>query len=130
MKKLFCVIILLGISGFFGSLLHAQDDIQKVQDAWGKDKKELVRIGMGLSAVDSLKFWPVYNQYETERQKIGRERIIILNDYAENYSKMTNTKADELIGRFFKNDASYNKLQQQYYTKFKSTLNAMQAAKF
>lgn len=108
----------------------AQDDIQKVQDAWGMDKKELVRIGMSLSAADSVKFWPVYDQYEVARKKIGRDRILILNDYAENYSTITNAKADELMQRLFKNSEALSKLHQQYYGKVKTALNAMQAAKF
>ena len=127
MKKIILVVTILILSGLS---IYAQDDIQQVQDAWGKDKKELVWIGMNLSPADSIKFWPVYDQYEKQRQKIGRERIIILNDYADNYEKMTNAKADELINRIFKNDAASVKLMQQYYGRMKTTLNAMQAAKF
>jgi len=127
MKKIILVVTILILSGLS---IYAQDDIQQVQDAWGKDKKELVWIGMNLSPADSIKFWPVYDQYEKARQKIGRERIIILNDYADNYEKMTNAKADELINRIFKNDAASVKLMQQYYGRMKTTLNAMQAAKF
>lgn len=126
--KYYLPILLLTIIVF--SQLHAQDDIQKIQDEWGKDKKELVRLGMALSATDSVKFWPVYNQYEKERQKIGRERILILDDYAANYFGITNAKADELIQRIFKNDAALTKLQQTYYTKVKTALNAKEAAKF
>lgn len=126
MKRiLFATVIILS-----GMTVYSQDEIQEVQDAWGKDKKELMHIGMGLSPADSIKFWPVYDSYEKERQKIGRERILILNDYAENYYSITNAKADELISRIFKNDAALAKLQQTYYTKFKTTLNAIQAAKF
>ena len=125
-KQLFMMIVLF----MAAATLNAQEDIQKVQEAWGKDKKELVRIGMGLSKADSVKFWPVYNQYEAQRQKIGRERILILDDYAQNYYSMTNAKADELVNRLFKNDAALAALQLQYYTRVKTALNAMQAAKF
>ena len=110
--------------------LRAQDEIQQVQEEWGKEKKELVRLGMELSKGDSVKFWPVYNRYEKERQKLGKERILILQDYTDNYLDLSNAKADELIKRIFKNDAAMAKLQQQYYQTLKTTLNAKQAAKF
>ena len=84
--------------------LRAQDEIQQVQEEWGKEKKELVRLGMELSKGDSVKFWPVYNRYEKERQKLGKERILILQDYTDNYLDLSNAKADELIKRIFKND--------------------------
>ena len=102
MKKIFLTTAVL----FFSSVaikLCAQDEIEEVQKAFGKDKKELVRVGMDLLPADSIKFWPVYNKYEKERQKLGRERIIILQDYAEHFADISNTKADELVNRIFKN---------------------------
>jgi hypothetical protein len=125
-RKIFTTISLI----FLVSVLYAQDDIQKVQEALGKDKKELVHYGMMLSPADSVKFWPLYTQYEAQRQKIGRERILILDDYAKSYYSMTNAKADEVVSKILKNEAALNQLQQQYYTKVKTALNAMQAAKF
>ncbi len=129
MKKI--VIIAMAVFCALSSMaLYAQDEIQYIQNEWGKDRRELIRIGMGLSAADSAKFWPVYDQYEAERQKLGRERLLILTEYTDNYSNMTNAKADELITRILKNEAGLTQLQQQYYPRFKTALNAMQAARF
>ena len=113
-----------------GLKLYAQDDFAQIQKEWGKDKRELVRMVMEMIPEDSIKFWPVYDKYEVERQKLGRERVMIIDDYAQHYMTMTSTKADELVTRIFKNEASLLKLQQQYYTSLKKALNAMQAAKF
>ena len=111
--------------------LYAQEDeIQEFQKEWGKDKKELVRTGMALTAADSVKFWPIYNKYEKERQKLGKERILIIQDYADHFLDLTNAKADELVNRIFKNEAALTTLQKTYYTTVKSKLNAKQAAKF
>ena len=113
-----------------GLKLYAQDDFAQIQKEWGKDKRELVRMVMEMIPEDSIKFWPVYDKYEVERQKLGKERVMIIDDYAQHYMTMTSTKADELVTRIFKNEASLLKLQQQYYTSIKKALNAMQAAKF
>jgi len=107
-----------------------EDDIQIIQGAWGRQKRELVSMAMSLSAKDSVKFWPVYDKYEVTRKKLGRERLLILNDYVESYEKLTNTKADEVANRLFKNDAANAQLLQQYYNSMKTALNALQAAKF
>lgn len=129
MKKQF---FLLMSSLFFllGINAQAQDDIQQIQQEWGKDKKELVGLAMDLSDADSIKFWPLYNKYEKERQRLGRERLKILTDYADNLENLTNAKTDEIINRLFKNDAALTKLHQQYYTSIKAKMNARQAAKF
>jgi hypothetical protein len=132
MKRVVSTAVVL-LASFFLHEAFAQsleDDIQIVQGAWGKEKRELVSIAMSLSAKDSVKFWPVYDKYEVARKKLGRERLLILNDYVESYEKLSNAKADELANRLFKNDAANAQLLQQYYNGVKTALNALQAAKF
>lgn len=121
------------MASFFLNQLLAQvsdDDIQILQGAWGKEKRELVRIAMGLSPTDSVKFWPEYDKYEDRRKKIGAERIKIIDDYINGYEKMTNDKADALVNRVFRNDRANNDLLQQYYVVMKKALNPIEAAKF
>jgi hypothetical protein len=128
MKKQF--ISLLGLLFLLSGVAYAQDEIKEIQKEWGKDKKELVGMAMDLSSADAAKFWPLYDKYEKERQKLGRERLRIYADYADNLESLTNAKTDEIITRLFKNDAALTKLHQQYYTSIKTKLNAKQAAKF
>ena len=132
MKKGYTIALLLVASLFLNDLRaqSAEDDIQIIQGAWGKQKRELVRIGMELSMADSLKFWPIYDKYEVARKKIGKERLLILSDYANSYDTLTSAKADALVNRLFKNDAANNQLLQVYYNQFKKSMNALQAAKF
>ena len=129
MKKLM-VIIVSSLTLVSATKLYAQDDIKEFQQAWGKDKKEVTRLVMGLSAADSAKFWPIYDEYETQRQKLGKDRILILDDYLTNYTVLTNSKADDIVNKIFKNDQALAQLQQQYYGKMKAALSPMTAAKF
>jgi len=123
--------LLLGVLFILSGInANAQDDVQQIQKEWGRDKKVLVGMAMDLSASDSVKFWPLYDKYEKERQRLGRERLKILTEYADNLDNLTNTKTDDIINRLFKNDAALTKLHQQYYTSVKTKMNARQAAKF
>jgi len=133
MKRVVSTAVVLFVSFFLHDAFaqsSTEDEIQIVQGAWGKQKRELVSIAMDLSAKDSARFWPIYAKYETARKKLGRERLIILNDYVESYETLSNTKADQLVNRLFKNDADNARLLQQYYNSMKTALNALQAAKF
>ncbi|HEY1872306.1 MAG TPA: hypothetical protein VGG71_14685 [Chitinophagaceae bacterium] len=132
MKKIFSTAAFFAVSFFLNQVLAqiTDDDIQLIQGAWGKQKRELVSAAMALSPADSAKFWPVYDKYEEARKKIGKERIQILDDYINSYQNMTNTKADALVMQLFKNDAANGQLMQQYYSQVKKTLNAVEAAKF
>src|SRR5215813_11670847 len=125
MKKVFLTAMVFMASFFLNQLLAqtSEDDIQILQGAWGKQKRELVRIAMALTPADSVKFWPQYDKYEERRKKLGAERIKILDEYVAGYEKMTNAKADALVNRIFANDRGYSDLQQQYYVVMKKTLN-------
>jgi hypothetical protein len=130
MKKLVFPLVAI-FSLVFSISAYAQDDeIAQIQKEWGKGKKELVSMAMDLSATDSVKFWPLYNSYEKERQKLGRERIVVLSNYADHFETLTDAKADDIINKIFKNNMGLAKLQQQYYTSIKTKLGAMKAAKF
>ena len=108
----------------------SQDEIATVQKEWGKSKKELVQSAMNLSDADAAKFWPLYDRYEKERQKLGRDRIILLTDYSDHFESLTNAKADELMTKIFKNELALTNLQQRYFISIKNGIGALKAAKF
>ena len=125
LAPIFGIVCLLFVSKAF-----SQDEIAVVQKEWGQDKKELVSLAMDLSAKDSTQFWTLYNNYEKERQKLGRERLVILTDYADHFETLTSAKVDELMTKLFKNELALTNLQQRYYISVKNKLGAMKAAKF
>lgn len=114
----------------FAAKTFSQDEIAVVQKEWGQNKKELVSVAMDLSAKDSVQFWPLYANYEKERQKLGRDRLVILTDYADHFESLTSAKVDELMTKLFKNELVLTNLQQRYYISVKNKLGAMKAAKF
>jgi hypothetical protein len=132
MKKVFSTAMFFMASFFLNQLLAqiSKDDIQIIQGAWGKQKRELVSAALALSKTDSAKFWPEYDKYEERRKKIGAERIKIIDDYVNSYEKMTNEKADAIVNRIFQNDRQNSDLLQQYYVIMKKALNPIEAAKF
>ena len=51
---------------------------------------------MLLSAQDAAKFWPIYDNYDTQLTKLNDQRVENIKEYAQNYDDMTDAKADEL----------------------------------
>lgn len=131
MKKLFLLILTaftINIGSSFAQTLD--DEISMVQEAFGKDKKMIVEAFMNLPETTAPAFWTVYQEYETARMELGRERIKIINDYLETYSQLGEAEADALANRSLKNDVALTKLHQTYYKKFKKATSALDAAKF
>lgn len=126
--------ILLLFAAAFSSATFAQstlkDDIDVVQSVYGKSKSELVNQYMGLSGTQATDFAKIYDAYETERKKLGEEKINLINLYATDYAVLTDEKADVIAKGILKNNAAYDKLYSSYYGKLKKVIGGTNAAKF
>jgi hypothetical protein len=107
-----------------------KEDIDIIQSIFGKQKKELVSAYMTLPEKKTDQFWKLYDTYEDARKKLGRQRIALIEEYANHYDKLTNAKATELATKKLAWNAAYAKFQQTYFTKFSAVIGGIQAAKF
>lgn len=129
MKK---VLIVMACAFFSFSTVKAQsnkEDVDLIQAAFGKEKKDLVSQYMMIKGKDSVAFWKLYDEYENRRKSLGKERIKIIEDYANNYDKLTNAKAAELARAALRNDGQYVKLHSEYFEKFAKAIGGKDAAK-
>jgi hypothetical protein len=106
------------------------DDIALIQSMYGMEKRKMVTDYMQLPELSAAAFWDVYDKYEVERKELGRKRLLLINEYAENYMNLTNEKADQLAKDVLTNNVQYEKLHQKYYPKFKKATSALKAAQF
>ena len=114
------------------SFLKAQsnsEDVDMIQAAFGKSKKDLVSQYMHVPAKDSVAFWKLYDEYEGKRKALGKERINILQQYADNYDKLTDAKATDLATKTLANDSKYTMLYETYLKKFGTVIGGRNAAK-
>ena len=129
MKKL----LTLTAAFMFSASMFAQsnkEDIELIQAIFGKEKKELVQAYMTIPEAKSAKFWALYDVYETARKKLGKERVALIEAYANNYETLDNKKATELVTKKLAWADKYTKFQQLYFTKFSAVIGGLQAAKF
>jgi hypothetical protein len=85
---------------------------------------------MNFSEEDGSVFWSIYKEYEIELDKLGDKRLANIKDFAENYKKMTDLKADELIDKAFNYQEERLELKRNVYNQIKEKLNPLTAAKF
>jgi len=129
MKKVFLVLsFALAMTSFAQNSI--KEDVEIVQSVYGKSKSELVTQYMALSADQAALFAKVYDAYEVERKKLGKERVELINQYAINYAALTDDKVDAIVKGTLKNNQSLDKLYLTYYEKTKKAIGALNAAKF
>src|SRR4051795_12150090 len=118
MKKLFiystsfAVMLLLSFPVFAQS---NKEDIDIIQSAFGKEKKDIVKEYMQVNEQKSGAFWKLYDEYEDKRKAIGRERINLIQQYADNMDSLNDSKAKQIGTSTLENDAKYNSLYQSYF---------------
>src|ERR1700757_3702583 len=93
-------------------------------------KTEVMADMMQLNAVDAAKFWPIYNEYDAELNKLNDLRVENIAEYARTYTQMTNDKADELIQSALADRRQQSDLLAKYYDRVKAQLGATTAARF
>jgi Spy/CpxP family protein refolding chaperone len=129
MKK---IVIVMGLT--FSTIVFSASTVKNeadlFQEMYGKNKKEVLAQHMKLSASQVDKFWEVYESYEAERKQLGQIKLELINEYAKNFTTLTNENADKIAIQTLQNNMDYEKLYSKYYKKAKSALGAKEAAKF
>ena len=129
MKK----IILIVLFSFIAISSYAQptkDEITYMQSLWGMQKRDIVKAHMKITSSDSASFWNAYEKYEDSRKDLGSERINTIVDYAQNYSTLTDSKADELIMKMLANNSKFLELLNNTYNQMKGVISPLKAAQF
>jgi hypothetical protein len=128
MKNLFGLIFLVLLS----SAAMAQsnkEDVEIIQNMFGKQKKELVQAYMTIPEDKKTGFWTLYDQYETERKTLGKERIAMIEAYANDYATLDDKKASDLMNRKMKWLGDYSKMQKKHYDIISKQIGGLQASK-
>jgi hypothetical protein len=118
---------------FSFSFLKAQTsdpEMDYIKKTYSKDKKTLVDQYMNLNVQDGGKFWSVYADYEANREKLAAARINLINQYVDGYDSLTPERTDKLLKASFDNTISLDKLNADYYEKYKKAVGAVNAAKY
>jgi hypothetical protein len=129
MKKYFLII---GVF-FFASLAKAQsskEEVDLIQAAFGMDKKAVVAEFVKPSASQKDAFWKLYDEYETQRKDLGKLRIELLKQYADQYKTMTSDKADVWTKKAIDLQKKTDNLITTYYGKVKAISDGIVALQF
>ena len=150
MKKItFAALLFAGIYGFGNPAMVAQDNTSKASAAdvinsdavldqqflvLRKDirsaRKQTIAANLTLTDDEAPKFWPVYEQYSDELERITDIRLALIAEYAEEYRTLTDEEADSLVGRWLDTDTAVDQLRQKYVPILRKVLPGKKAATF
>ena len=136
MKKAFCVwcvvIGLCGVASPCGAQDKPADDMQILRDKVRADKKLLVATNMGLTESEATGFWPIYEQYQKDLQRINRRLANLVESYAADFrnKSLTDDKAKKLIDESVAIELAEANLKTEYAPKLSKVLPAKKVARY
>ena len=128
MKKLLVFALILSV--FSGYSQSAEEEVDFLQSIFGMEKKEAVAGMIKLDNAKSESFWELYDEYEADRKNLGKKRINLLQNYANNYENMSNEDIDLLIKESMTLSGKTDKLINSYYKKIHKQVGSVPAAQF
>lgn len=129
MKKYILIIAALFLSSFAYTQSN-KEEIDFIQAALGMEKKSVVASFVKPSEAQKDAFWKLYDEYETQRKNLGKQRIELLNQYAEQYLTMTSEQADVWTKKVIDLQKKTDALIATYYNKVKAISDGLVATQF
>ena len=111
-------------------VLNTQTYIELLRTDLNAQKRQIINETMQLDDKQARIFWPIYNAYEADLDKLADEKLAMIQDYAANFLTMTNEKADELAQRVMALDDQKMALRRKYYDLLKKSLPAILVVRF
>jgi hypothetical protein len=108
------------------------DNMQILRDKIKADKKLVVATNMELTESEAKGFWPIYDQYQKDLQKINRRIASLLESYAADFrgKSITDAKAKKLIEEAVAIDQAEANLKSTYAPKLGKVLPVIKVARY
>ena len=110
----------------------ATSDMEILRQKLKADKKLLVSDNMSLTDAEGKAFWPIYDAYQADLQKINARMKTMIEAYAEAYNKgpVPNETAKKLIDEAVAIDEAEAKLKRSYLPKLEKALPMAKVARY
>ena len=104
--------------------------IQMLRDEVGKDRRDIVKANMLLTNSEAARFWPIYDKYRADMQKVGDRRVKLITDYAASRDAMSEDEANRLLKEALDIDKQRTEVKEDYIKKFEKEVSARTTARF
>lgn len=105
-----------------------EQDIQLLRQNIRADRKKIMAANMVLSADQATKFWPIYDQYQAELNKIGDTRWQWMKEYAAAYPNVSAEQAQDFMAHSTQVDQQMIALREKYVPIFEKVISPKQVA--
>jgi hypothetical protein len=126
------VLALNGIPQFALAQDKPADNLEILRNKIKADKKLVVATNMELTESEAKSFWPIYEQYQRDLQKINQRIASVLDSYADDFRQksLTDDKAKKLIDEALAIDQAEAALKSSYAPKLSKVLPMIKVVRY
>jgi len=114
------------------SYAQTASDMEVLRQKLKADKKLVVAQAMQLTEAEAKGFWPVYDAYQADLDKINGQIGQVIKAYAEAYraDTLTNDKAQTLLNEALQVEQAEVDLKRAYVPKLGGVLSSVKVARY
>ena len=106
------------------------DNMQLVREKIQTDKKLFIAQNMNLMESEAKVFWPVYEDYQKELDKLVDKTVKLIDNYAANFQTMTEEAAKGLIDGYLAIETERVTFMKSFLPKFRKVLPEKKVARY
>ncbi len=107
-----------------------KEEFEVVQEVFGSKKRDLIENNIHFDGVNTDAFWKLYEEYETQRKDIGKEKVELLYKYSMKTGAVSNMQAENLLKKAAILRAAEDNLIMKYSNKIKKAASPLVGAQF
>ena len=126
------VMLLFGFAPLRAAQDKPADNMQILRDKLKADKKLLVASNMELTESEAKGFWPIYDEYQKELQKINQRLGKVLESFADDNRRksLTDDKAKKLIDEAVSIEQAEANIKSTFAPKLSKVLPVKKVARY
>ena len=126
------MIMLFGFAPLYAAQDKPADNMQILRDKLKADKKLLVASNMELTESEAKGFWPIYDEYQKELQKLNQRLGKVLESYADDNrgKSLTDDKAKKLIDEAVSIEQAEANIKSRFAPKLSKVLPVKKVARY
>lgn len=106
------------------------DTMETLRDALKADKKAFIAQYMELTQAEGKEFWPYYESYQFDLQKINDRLMKLIDDYAKVYQSLSDQDAAKMVAEYLSIEQDESKLKELYFRTLCKTLPIKKVARY
>lgn len=131
MKNLFLLLCFAAISGIVTAAeKQSQTTNEITKEAMRANKKAIVANNMMLTPEQEKTFWPLYDDYQIELNKLNADREALVKKFAVNFNSVTDEIAKELLNKAVELEKMRLELRKKLVSKFEAKFSPKIVARY